>query len=134
MSVNRINLKVIIRYSLLQIPSLLIVMLLIYIVNHWYRLNNVIIMIIILLWVLKDILIFPFVWKAYCHKDRDKSKTVLNEFGTAIDTINPKGYVKIRGEIWLAELDDISIPISKGEPVEVVEINGLKLKVRKQVS
>lgn len=133
MSINRINRKVIIRYSLFQIPSLLIVMLLVFSVNHWYRLDNVIIMIIILLWILKDILIFPFVWKAYCHKDRDKSKTILNEIGTAIDTINPKGYVKIRGEIWQAELDDIGIPICQGESIEVVEINGLKLKVRKRV-
>ncbi len=133
MSVNRINLKVIVRYSLFQIPSLLIVMLLVFIVHHWYRLDNLIIMIVILLWVLKDILIFPFVWKAYCHKDRDKSKTILNEIGTAIETINPKGYVKIRGEIWQAESDNIGIPILQGEPVEVVEINGLKLKVRKQI-
>ena len=120
MSLKKINRKIIIRYSLFQIPSLLIVILLVFTVNHWYRLDNVIIMIIILLWVLKDILIFPLVWKAYSLKDRDKSKTILNEIGTAIDTINPRGFVKINGEIWQAELVQSGDPIYKSELVDVV--------------
>ena len=86
---------------------------------------------IILFWILKDILIFPFVWKAYSHKDRDKSKTILNQHGVAVDSINPKGFVKINGEIWQAELVEPNDPINQGQPIEVVEIDGLKLKVRK---
>lgn len=131
MSLNTITRKIIIRYSLFQIPSLLIVTLLVFTVNHWYILDNAIIVMIILFWILKDILIFPFVWKAYSHKDRDKSKTILNQHGVAVDTINPKGFVKINGEIWQAELVEPNDPINQGQPIEVVEIDGLKLKVRK---
>ena len=131
MSLNTITRKIIIRYSLFQIPSLLIVTLLVFTVNHWYILDNTIIVMIILFWILKDILIFPFVWKAYSHKDRDKSKTILNQHGVAVDTINPKGFVKINGEIWQAELVEPNDPINQGQPTEVVEIDGLKLKVRK---
>ena len=131
MSLNTITRKIIIRYSLFQIPSLLIVTLLVFTVNHWYILDNAIIVMIILFWILKDILIFPFVWKAYSHKDRDKSKTILNQHGVAVDTINPKGFVKINGEIWQAELVELNDPINQGQPIEVVEIDGLKLKVRK---
>lgn len=131
MSLNTITRKIIIRYSLFQIPSLLIVTLLVFTVNHWYILDNTIIVMIILFWILKDILIFPFVWKAYSHKDRDKSKTILNQHGVAVDSINPKGFVKINGEIWQAELVEPNDPINQGQPIEVVEIDGLKLKVRK---
>ena len=131
MSLNTITRKIIIRYSLFQIPSLLIITLLVFTVNHWYILDNAIIVMIILFWILKDILIFPFVWKAYSHKDRDKSKTILNQHGVAVDSINPKGFVKINGEIWQAELVELNDPINQGQPIEVVEIDGLKLKVRK---
>jgi len=130
---NRTDRKIIIRYSLFQIPSLLVVIFLIFTVNHWYPLGDLLKIVIILLWALKDILMFPFVRKAYSQKDRDKSKSILGETGVAIEVINPKGFVKIRGEIWQAELTENDIPILKGDRVEVVNIDGLKLKVQKQV-
>ena len=120
----------VIRYSLFQIPSLTIVILIVFTINHWYVLDKVIIALIILVWILKDIIIFPFVWKAYSHKDRDKSKTILNQKGIAVDTISPKGFVKIDGEIWQAEAVESQEPIQKGQIVEVVELNGLKIKVK----
>jgi len=125
------NRKIIIRYSLFQIPSLIIVILVVFTVHHWYTLNNAVILIIILLWIVKDIAVFPFVWKAYSEKDHDKLSSILKQQGVAIDDINPKGFVKINGEIWQAELVDPHVPITKGQVIEVVEITKLKLKVRK---
>ncbi|MEJ2544821.1 MAG: NfeD family protein [Calditrichaceae bacterium] len=130
MSLNQINHKIIIRYSLFQVPTLIIVIFTVFTIDHWYELDNTVKIIIILSWIMKDIIIFPFVWKSYIRKDHDKSLDILKHVGIAVDNINPKGYVRINGEIWKAESVEPHESIIKGQSVEVVEINGLRLKVR----
>lgn len=129
-----INWRLILRYSLFQIPSLTIIALIVFFVNRLYDLNIIIIVGIISGWILKDIFLFPIVRKAYHIKENDKSKMMLYEKGVAVKKINPMGYVRINGEIWQAELTDINDPINKNDPIEVTEICGLKLKVRKMSS
>ena len=41
------------------------------------------------------------------------------------------GQVQLGSELWTAESADTSESISKGDRVEVVEVKGLRLKVRK---
>ena len=47
-----------------------------------------------------------------------------------IDNINSKGQVKVSGELWSAISDDNSI-ISENSTVEIIGIDGVKLKVKK---
>lgn len=49
--------------------------------------------------------------------------------GKVIKQLNPEGQVKIKGEIWKART--IENIINKGEKIEVVNVEGLKLSVRK---
>lgn len=51
--------------------------------------------------------------------------------GIARTDINPSGQVQAGAELWTAELADGQGKIRKGEKVEVVKVEGLKLKVRK---
>jgi len=53
---------------------------------------------------------------------------MVGKIGIAITDIDPKGQVRIMGEIWNAEADE---KIKKGEEVIVVSQERLKLKVRK---
>ncbi len=55
-----------------------------------------------------------------------KQATVVKE----IDNVNLKGQVKVNGELWSAISDDDSI-INENETVEVLAIDGVKLKVKK---
>jgi membrane protein implicated in regulation of membrane protease activity len=41
------------------------------------------------------------------------------------------GQVQLGSELWSAESVESSEPIGKGDKVEVVEVKGLRLKVRK---
>lgn len=52
---------------------------------------------------------------------------LLHELGTARSPVAPRGTVFIHGEIWNAVADE---PVAPGEPVEVVAVEGLTLKVR----
>ncbi|MEK6222686.1 MAG: NfeD family protein, partial [Chloroflexota bacterium] len=45
--------------------------------------------------------------------------------------VNGLGKVHMRGELWTAELMDNKKPIKDGERVEVIEVEGLRIKVRK---
>lgn len=53
---------------------------------------------------------------------------MLGELGTATSGIDPEGTVRIRGALWRA-LTNRSTPISSGDPVRVVGIDGLILEV-----
>jgi membrane-bound serine protease (ClpP class) len=54
---------------------------------------------------------------------------IIGETGTAISDLIPSGEIRVHGEIWNAE--SIDGDISKGSRVTVVEIENLKLKVKK---
>jgi membrane-bound serine protease (ClpP class) len=53
---------------------------------------------------------------------------LMHEVGTARAALAPHGKVFIHGELWEAEAD---APVAAGERVEVVEVRGLTLRVRK---
>lgn len=50
--------------------------------------------------------------------------------GRVIETLSPRGIIKINGELWQAESTDHN-KIEAGEEVIVVKQNGLRLMVRK---
>jgi membrane-bound serine protease (ClpP class) len=57
-------------------------------------------------------------------------ETVVGRQAVARSALNPTGFVFLDGEYWSAETE--GDPIEPGETVVVTEIQGLKLKVRKQ--
>ena len=48
--------------------------------------------------------------------------------GKAVSPLDPDGKVFVRGEFWNAEADE---RIASGEPVEVSEVDGLRIRVRR---
>jgi membrane-bound serine protease (ClpP class) len=52
--------------------------------------------------------------------------------GIAVSEFDPSGQVQAAGELWSADIVDDSGKIHKGDPVEVVKVEGLRLKVRKK--
>jgi membrane-bound serine protease (ClpP class) len=56
---------------------------------------------------------------------------MLGKFGTARSDIKPSGQVQVESELWTAEAAEGSASIRRGDKVEVVEVRGVHLKVRK---
>jgi membrane-bound serine protease (ClpP class) len=48
-----------------------------------------------------------------------------------VTDLDPAGQVQAAGELWSAEAAQGSARIRKGERVEVVKVEGLRLKVKK---
>lgn len=58
-------------------------------------------------------------------------ETVVGKIGIARSSIRPSGQVQVESELWTAEAADDSVAISKGDRVQVVEVHGVRLRVRK---
>ena len=58
-------------------------------------------------------------------------ESLIGKTGKATTPLTPAGQVQVESELWSAEADPASEKIGKGDRVEVVEVKGLRLKVRK---
>lgn len=56
---------------------------------------------------------------------------MVGRTGVVSKTVDPVGSVQFQGELWTAELAEPGEPIVEGTRVEVVSIEGLRLKIRK---
>ena len=119
----------IVRYTLLQVPGLVVLIMILILVGRFVDIPVVLSWGIVIIWVLKDIILFPFVWRAYDSDSHEKSDPMIGLEGYAVDHLSPRGYIKVRGELWKAELTHKNAVVGKGEKVKVKEINGLTLIV-----
>ena len=80
-------------------------------------------------------LAFAFIrTKAVIPMMRDNQTTGAGKMiglgGTVIDALTPEGSIKVRGEYWKAT--SVDSHIESGERVEVVDVEGLMLMVKKK--
>jgi membrane-bound serine protease (ClpP class) len=57
--------------------------------------------------------------------------TLIGKHGVARSEVGRAGQVQVGAELWSAEAVPESASIGKGDPIEVVEVRGLRLRVRK---
>lgn len=120
--------RVFFRYVLFQVPSWSIWILVLILIRHWLDLPWWVIPGVAIPWVVKDIIAFPYVWRAYDSSEESRHP-LLGAQGVVVRPLNHSGYIWIRGELWRAEvLGGRSIP--KGETVRVQEVQGLTLVVQ----
>lgn len=125
------SIHTLIRYAVLQVPGLVVLILILVLIKRFLVIPDGVFWGIIIVWVLKDVALYPFVWRAYDTGRHGKKDPMIGRTGTAVERLSPGGYVKIRGELWKAELFDTRAVIEKGEPVKVHKIDGLMLIVTK---
>ncbi|MGD9161396.1 MAG: NfeD family protein [Desulfobacteraceae bacterium] len=122
---EKITKGTIIRYALFQIPELAVLIFVILLVRHWITFSQLISYGIISAWVVKDIILFFYTWRAYIPK---KDDIMIGKQGITLERILDKGYISINGEQWSARSRSES-PIEKGQEILVVERKGLTLFV-----
>ena len=115
------------RYSLLQLPGLAILILMFILLQRWVNLPAWTVWTFISLWVIKDVILYFFVWRAY---DTGDSNPMTGSKGVAVDRLSPSGYVRIKRELWHAKVIESDSVIEKGEIVTVRELDGLTLIVQ----
>ena len=129
LKLRKIPKSIYLRYILLNIPGLAAVILILIIIQHWVVLPVWLFWSIIGFWIVKDVVLFPFVWRAYDWERSGRSRSMIGERGIAKERLAPKGYVQVRGELWRAEIIEGASAIEMGQPVKIVKMDGLTLFV-----
>jgi membrane protein implicated in regulation of membrane protease activity len=66
------------------------------------------------------------------YREISSPESIIGSTGIVERSLNPRGYVKVCGELWSASVTDGRI--DKGEEVIVTGITGLKLTVTRKIS
>lgn len=115
------------KYLLLQLPGLAMLILILILLRQWMNIPTWAVWTFTSLWIIKDMVLFPFVWRAY---EKGHPNTIIGSKGTAVGRLSPSGYVRINGELWRARGIEGDSAIEKGETVTVRDLDGLTLVVK----
>lgn len=129
MTEERPSIAVTLRYTLFQLPGIALLGALLLLLRLWPGLPLWAAWTIFLLWIVKDAVLFPFLWRSYSTSRRSLRNTMIGQWGTVRETLDPAGRILVRGEIWRAELPGGCAPAVPGSPVEVRDLRGLVLLV-----
>ncbi len=119
-----------IRYALLQIPSLALVLLVIYYLDRLVPLPGHFKWIVVALVIAADIALLPLLWRAYDADPAHETLSMIGEEGRALEDLRPEGFVRVHGERWRSRMADGHPPVMRGDAVVVVGREGLVLTVR----
>jgi membrane protein implicated in regulation of membrane protease activity len=122
--------RVIFKYLLLQIPTWVIWIVVLILLRHWIDFPRWVIAAVVILWIIKDAVLFPFVWRSYDPNQPGGSRPLIGARGIVVKSLSPQGYVDIQGELWRAEAVGEKRPIPPGDDVRVQAVRGLTLLVQ----
>ena len=101
-----------------------LILLLHYFMNLGWWVYGIIIMALVAILSFKFYVFYP-----QFRKPKTGKEGMIGLSGRVVDPLNPEGQVKIGGEIWKAK--SIESGIDEGEEVEVMDMEGSELLVRK---
>jgi len=84
MGKRRWSRRVVIKYTLLQLPALVFLALIFHVIRQWVEMPAWLIWGIIALWVVKDVVLFFFVWRAYDQNPLADANSMVGLHGVAI--------------------------------------------------
>jgi membrane protein implicated in regulation of membrane protease activity len=125
------NRKIIKRYTLFQIPGLIIIILLLIMSYYWSGLPTWLMWTLLGVWLVKDVFLYPYLWRAYDPDTIPVENSMVGLTGVAMERLDPEGYVEVGGEVWKARTDKTSHIIEKGSKIKILSENGLLLVVKK---
>jgi membrane protein implicated in regulation of membrane protease activity len=121
--------RVLMKYTLLQLPGLIVFFIIMLFILRWFELPVWLFWCSVFAWVAKDVILYPFVWRAYDQQHKQDEDAMIGACCIAQEQMAPSGYVLVRGEFWKADLTPGSRFVEKGERVRVRETRGLTLVV-----
>lgn len=117
---------------MLQLPALLLLIISLLALRHWSVIPSWVFWAGTAVWIVKDVLLFPFVWRAYDPDAPSAANAMVGRRGVAVQRLEPSGYIQVGGELWNAELEAGETTVEAGETVLVQEVRGLTLQVRRE--
>ena len=123
--------RVFARYMVLQIPGQFFAAVTLVMLVRWTELTPMLAGLLFILWVIKDLAMFPVTRIAYePQRGGQGADALLGALGVAQEDLAPEqtGYVRVGAELWRVRLcGDESV--AKGAAVRVTEVHDLTLHV-----
>ena len=125
-----ITTRVLKRYILFQLVGLLLLILCLTLAQWLVGIPLWLFWGLIALSVIKDIVMFPFVWHAYDPERASHMNSMVGMRGITQEKLNPSGYIRVNGEWWKATVYGDQPHLNKSQWVKVRAISGLTLLVQ----
>jgi membrane-bound serine protease (ClpP class) len=118
------------KYLLLQIPGWLITATVVTVLWRWQLFPGWLALLCFSLWLIIDLVLYPLLRRAYENSAPTGSAALIGARGVAQGDLNPSGYVRVRGELWLATAVPADRVVAAGTEVTIVNAERMKLFVR----
>ncbi len=124
------NSKVVLKYVVLHLAELAVLVGGLIVLEQLVDVATWLLVATPIVWALKDVALFPKVWRAYAPSDSDDPMSRLMGLEAVVMfDLDPVGYVRVRGEVWKAELRGERGSAQRGETTRVVEARRMMLIV-----
>jgi membrane protein implicated in regulation of membrane protease activity len=117
------------KYWLLQLPEVALLVIILLLLQQGFGIPAWVIWSVVALWIAKDAALYPLLWRSFDPEYPAMSHSLDGEHGVATERLDPSGYVRVRGELWRAELARGARAVDKDERVQVQEMRGLTVIV-----
>jgi membrane protein implicated in regulation of membrane protease activity len=121
--------RTIARYTLFQIPDLILLSLGLAAAVRWWGLPVFAAYGLVAFWIAKDVIMYPILRVAYESGGSGGVDGIRGALGVVTQPLVPSGYVRLGSELWKAELVSGSGVVSVGSAIRVIELRGLTLIV-----
>ena len=118
-----------IKYVLFQIPGWFIAATVLLFIARWQWLPNWLAVLGFCGWVLKDLLLYRFLRRAY-EPSVTGPASLIGARGIAQGDLAPNGYIRVRGELWRAVVNPADNVVRSGTEVEIVSAQRMEVYVR----
>lgn len=117
------------RYILFQLPELVLVCLVLLGLVGMDVLGARLAWGLLAVWLVKEVVVFPFVRRAYEPSDPSGVASILGATGVVTNRLDLEGMIRVGPELWAARLEAGCDPVEVGATVRVISIDGLRLTV-----
>lgn len=119
------------KYLLFQLPGWMTAAVVLFGLMKWVGLPIWAAVGLFVVWVTKDIALYPRVRTAYESDIKAGVERLVGEKGVAQEWLGPRGMVRVRGELWQAEAKSSDERIEPNCEIRVTGAHGLTLIVSK---
>lgn len=131
------NSKTMFKYLIIQLTQLAIIVGVLVVVRSFVHVPAWVIALVLGVWILKDIILYRWLWRAYAYPDSDPLSELVGMEATVAQTLNPEGFVRVYGELWKARLTlpepgesaGKRLSLTQGAQAKVVGVRGSTLLV-----
>lgn len=119
------------RYWVYQIPGILLLGAVLFPLVLYDLVEIGTALLVMALWIIKDAILFPFLRDSYKIEQKQGVAVLVGKTGVLESDLKVRGWMRLRGELWQAALPEGAPPLSRGETVRVVAVQGMVLVVEK---